>query len=127
MIEGNAMVSDDAKVSEIFNEFFGSAVKSLNIPPYEPIQDYRTQSDDHILNIIGKYKDHPSILKINEVTPRESLFSFKLTDIATVMREISNLTVAKSCPIDSSSIFGPIIVIIVLKMEYFLITKNAQI
>ena len=118
--EGNVLVSDDAKVSEIFNEFFGSAVKSLNIPPYEPTTENRIPSDDPIRNIIEKYKDHPSILKISEVIPRESLFSFKPTNIETVMKEISNLNVAKSCPIDTipskilkenSSIFGPKILI----------------
>ena len=99
LIESNAMVSEEAQVSEIFNQLFGSAVKNLEIPPsYEPLQESIILSDDPILNIIGKYKDHPSILKINEVIPRESFFS---TNIATVMKEISNLNVAKSCPIDS--------------------------
>ena len=117
LIENNAIVSDDAKVSEIFNNFFGSAVTNLNIPPYEPPQDNLiTSPDDPILNIIGKYKGHPSILKINEFIPCDSSFSFKPTDIASVMRELSNLNVAKSCPIDSipskilkenSNIFGP--------------------
>ena len=120
MIESNAMVSEDAQVLEIFNQFFGSAVKNLEIPPYEPLQESIILSDDPILNIIGNYKDHPSILKINEVIPRESFFSFKPTNIATVMKEISNLNVAKSWPIDSipskmlkenSSNFGPKILI----------------
>ena len=116
LIEQNVVVSEDAKVSEIFNEFFGSAVTNLNIPPYEPLLDSLSPSGDPILNIIDKYKDHPSILKINEINPREPTFSFKPTDLATVMREISNLNAAKSCPIDSipskilkenSNIFGP--------------------
>ena len=119
LIEENDMVSDDAKVSEIFNEFFGSAVKNLEIPPYEPLESI-VPSNDPILNIIGKYKDHPSILKISEVISQESSFSFKPTDITTVIREISHMDVAKSCPMDSipskiikenSSIFGQKILI----------------
>ena len=120
LIEDNIMVNDDAKVSEIFNEFFGNAVKSMNIPPYVSSPENRILSDDPIQNIIGKYKDHPSILKISELIPRESLFSFKPTNIETMMKEISNLNTAKSCPIDTipskilkdnSSIFGPKILI----------------
>ena len=120
LVESNAIVSDDAKVSEIFNQFFGSAVTNMEIPPYEPIKESSIMLEDPILNIIEKYKDHPSILKISEVIPRESSFSFKPTDIIAVMREISNLNVAKSCPIDSipskilkenSSIFGPKVLI----------------
>ena len=94
-----------------------SAVKNLHIPPYEPPQDTLiTPSNDPILKIIEKHKDHPSILKIKEVIPHESSFSFKPTDIATVMKEISNMNLAKSCPVDSipskiikenSCIFGP--------------------
>ena len=75
LIEDNVMVSDDAKLSEIFNEFFGTAVKSLNIPPYEPCLENITPSDDPVQNIIGKYKDHPSILKISSALSLQIFFS----------------------------------------------------
>ena len=116
LIENNIMVSDDGKVSEIFNDYFGNAVKNLDIPPYVPPQENTVPSDDTIRSIIEKYKNHPSVMKIKEVIPLKTSFSFTPTNIATVMREISNLNLAKSCQIDSiptkilkenSIIFGP--------------------
>ena len=37
LIENDTLVRDDAKVSEIFNNFFGNGVKKLNIEPYKPL------------------------------------------------------------------------------------------
>lgn len=120
LIEDNVVISEDSKVSEIFRDFFGNAVSSLNIIPYESNESNITLLDDPIFNIIRKYKDHPSILKIKEVIPCNSPFSFKPTNIPTVMKEILNLDVTKSCPVDSipskiirenSNIFGPKILI----------------
>ena len=84
LIENNKIVSEDDKVAEIFNSFFSSAVKDLNIDYYEhfSFDDYFLSKDaengDIILRAIEKYEKHPSILKIREIKSINSSFSFSL-------------------------------------------------
>ena len=107
LIENNVMVNDDKTIAEIFNNFFSNAVKNLNIEYYEhfSFDEYflckDTVNEDPILRAIQKYEDHPSILKIKEITPKNELFSFKPTDLKAVIKEIGNLNESKSSPIES--------------------------
>ena len=101
------IVSDDATISEIFNDFFSNAVKNLNIEPYELFSFDKyllcedVSDDDLIYRAIRKYEIHPSILKIKEIVSDNDHFSFKPTDLKSVIREISNLKDSKACPIES--------------------------
>ena len=107
LIENNEIVSDDKAVAEIFNNFFSNAVKNLNIDYYEhfSFDKYFLYKDsenmDVILNAIEKYENHPSILKIKESIPEGECFSFKKTDLKSVIKEIGNLNETKSSPIES--------------------------
>lgn len=107
LIENNKIVSDDKEVADIFNTFFGNAVKMLNIESYEhfSFDEYflrkDTENEDPIKRAIEKYADHPSIKKIKEKIPIVSPFSFKETTLKSVMDEIENLNVSKSTPIES--------------------------
>ena len=100
------IVSDDATISEIFNDFFSKAVKNLNIEPYEIFSFDKyflcedVIDDDPIYRAIRKY-NHPSILKIKEFVSDNDRFSFKPTDMKSVMKEITNLKDSKACPIES--------------------------
>ena len=99
LVENDIIVSDETKVSEIFNEFFGDAVKNLKIQPYTP--PVISKKEDPIMRILENYQDHPSVLKIKEVNSENTSFSFKHTDIHTVMKEIHNLNESKISPFDS--------------------------
>ena len=107
MIEDKVIISDDQKVAEIFNTFFSNAVKNLNIDHYEhfSFDEYFLSKDiedeDLILRAIEKYGKHPSIIKIRDMVPCDTCFSFKSTDLKTVIKEIVNLDETKSAPIDS--------------------------
>ena len=106
-MENKVIVSDDETISEIFNDFFSNAVKNLNIEPYELFSFDKyflgvvSENDDLINTAIKKYEDHPSILKINETVSFTDRFSFKPTDLQTVIKEISNLNDSTACPIES--------------------------
>ena len=99
LIENNVIITDDMKLSETFNEFFNNAVQNLNIGYYEPNEV--TTEDDPILRLVEKFKDHPSILKIKEVTNTNERFSFKAINLTSVTREILNLDISKANPIDA--------------------------
>ena len=104
LIENDAIVSNDKKVSEIFNDLFGNAVKNLNIAPYQSSESLHEPitNEDAILGIIKKYEMHPSVMKIREVfSSKNNSFSFKLTDLKNVVDEIFNLDDSKVSPIDS--------------------------
>ena len=126
LIENNVIETDDQKVAEIFNSFFGNAVKNLNIDYYEHFSFDKyflckdTENNDPILLAIEKFENHPSILKIKEITQKNSCFSFKPTDLKSIIKEIANLNESKSTPIesiptkvlkDNYDIIGPKIVI----------------
>ena len=108
-------------MSEIFNDFFGNAVNSLNIEPYYPSHESNVTTKDPIMRILEKYDRHPSVLKINEVCfDNSNSFSFKPTNMTIVADEIHNLNESKANPIDSipskvlkenSNIFVPKMVI----------------
>ena len=119
LIENNVIIIDDSKISETFNEFFGNAVKNLNIESFKPIRE-TSPPDDPVEAIIWKYENHPSILKIREVMGNTQSFSFQPTNINAVMKELSSINPTKSCPIESlpskilkehANIFGPKILI----------------
>ena len=107
LIENNLIVSDDKNVAEIFNNFFSNAVKNLNIDYYEHFSFDRyflckdIENNDPILKAIEKYENHPSIQKINEINNKKECFSFKYTNLKSVITEIHNLNESKSCPNES--------------------------
>ena len=121
LIENDVIVGEDAKVAEIFNDFFGNTVKNLNIKPYTQSHPSSRISNDPIMCILEKYDRHPSVLKIREVChDNNNSFSFKPTNLKIVTEEIYNLDDSKASPIDSipskilkenSNIFVPKIVI----------------
>ena len=107
LIENNVIVTEDKKLAEIFNSFFSNAVKNLNIDSYEhfSFDDYilckEIESDNPITRAIEKYENHPSIVKIKEITPKNSHFSFKPTDLKSVIKLVDDLNESKSAPIES--------------------------
>ena len=72
------IISDDDKLTHIFNHFFSNAVKSLNIDYFEhfSFDCIFSESEDPVTNAVEKYSKHPSILKIKENYPQNTTFSF---------------------------------------------------
>ena len=63
------LISDNAEVAEILNNYFIDAVEGLNIEPFAvPADNISTDNIEKtdIEKIIKKYEGHPSILKIKE-------------------------------------------------------------
>ena len=51
-------------IVEVFNMFFASIIKNLNISQYSDFDPIAEKVKDSILKAILKYKEHPSILAI---------------------------------------------------------------
>ena len=90
LIEEGKIISNDNEVAETMNDFFSNAVKKLEIKGYE--EDVDTQNDtDTIENIIDKFKEHPSILKIKEMVKVTNVFSFSKASNIKILQEIFRL------------------------------------
>ena len=73
----NEIVSDDREVAEVFMKYFSTITESIDITKYDPIDKEYLSITDPVLRAIGKYKDHPSIARINSVTKNNTEFYFK--------------------------------------------------
>ena len=90
LLEGDEIISTDPKVAEIFNHFFTNAVENLNITGF--VTDYSENPElDTISNIIERFKNHPSILKIKDNVKIETKFQFSSVKECTIKEKIDSL------------------------------------
>ena len=78
--EKDNTLSEDEKIAETFNKFFGNIIKNLNIPINNEVLGDVSMIQDHIIAAIEKYKRHSSILKIKKQIRIENYFDFKHID-----------------------------------------------
>ena len=53
---------NDKKCAEVFNNYFNSIAKELNIAIDQNLLNYASMYDDPIKSAVHKHKRHPSIL-----------------------------------------------------------------
>ena len=95
LIKGNKIISDDVDVANALNTFFESAVKNLEITdPTDYLEDVKNTSDP-IDAAILKFRNHPSIKRINE-NVKESLFSFCEVKKDDIEDELKKLNIKKA-------------------------------
>ena len=102
LVENEEIISEDSKIAESLNSFFSNIVKNLKIPGYRPHNDSLFENvSDPILQVILKYRNHPSILTIGEVCKNKSnkqpLFSFSEVTRDEILKEILSLDTTKAC------------------------------
>ena len=64
LIEDGKMITDDAKIAEIFNHYFANITESLGIFEDQSFLSETTGINDPVEKAIKKYKNHPSIKMI---------------------------------------------------------------
>ena len=103
LIEGENIFSEDKEVADNLNSFFINTVKNLGIQGYDNTNDFIVnEANSPIVNIIDKFKNHPSILKIKDkikITPNDT-FSFVIMDVNDVTNKIKTLKEKTSSPDD---------------------------
>ena len=70
------LIINDQKCAEVFNNYFSSIVKELNIPIDQNLLNDASLFDNPIIAAIHKYERHPSILKIKEKLKNMTFFLF---------------------------------------------------
>ena len=101
LIENETIVSTDAKVADIMNNFFSNTVNKLGIEGYktECVSDKNT---DNVNRAIYKFKNHPSISKIKEKVLDNEKFSFSRCSLKDIEDKINALN--KNKPTTSNTI-----------------------
>ena len=99
-MEKDLILEKNDDIAETFNDFFTSVVSNLNIPRYQdPFTDSdqtKNQIEHPILRIIEQYKNHPSIIAINNQN-MDRRFSFQEIKKSEINQEILNLDSSKAC------------------------------
>ena len=97
LVHNDNVISHDQELADTFNNFFEHAVDNLGIQEYQSDHniDINSISDDPIDYAIAKYKNHPSIIMVNENVSFESRFSFTAVNEDDIQREILNLNPKK--------------------------------
>ena len=89
-------LSDDKEIAETFDNYFNNAVKSLNLQcSQEHLNDVSNENDPFEI-AIKKFKDHPSIVNINENIPKSTTFNFNEIGSDSIKKMIDNLDSRKS-------------------------------
>ena len=98
LMHNDNAISDDQELADTFNNFFEHAGDNLEIQEYQSDHniDINSISDDPIDYAIEKYKNHPSIVMINENVLFESRLSFTTVNEDDIQREILNINRKKT-------------------------------
>ena len=79
-----------------FNNFFTDVIENLGIEPYIKETEIDPCPDTPIDNIVRKYENHPSILKIKEHVTISNKFSFAKPSQEVFQKEISKINPKKA-------------------------------
>ena len=84
LVENDDILSTDKEIAEAFSNYYSNAVKSLNLQcDSEHLSDVSDETDP-IERAIKKFKNHPSIININQNIPR--IFEFSQVDIDSIKK-----------------------------------------
>ena len=64
LIENNELVKTDLETAEVLNNFLSNIVQNLDIPGYSNDEPLVSETNDATLKAILKYRNHPSIIAI---------------------------------------------------------------
>ena len=94
IIDNGIVYTEQKEVAEKLNNFFADAVDDLEIEPY--VTDTSILSNN-IPDIIERYSNHPSILKIKENVQLNDKFKFNDITSTQIKHEIDSINPKKSC------------------------------
>ena len=95
LLVDDKIISSDKEVAETFNTFFSKAVENLDVKGFEMEDFVYNLEISPIENIIYKFRNHPSILKIKEVVTVDELFHFSEREESDISSKITKLNIQK--------------------------------
>ena len=94
------VISDDNKIAGYFKNLFENTVKELNTDMDPNILSI-SNHDDMILYNREKFKNHPSIKRIKDVTNLDGTFTFNFITLDNMVNKMNHLDLTKSNPLTS--------------------------
>ena len=95
LLDCDNIISDPKQCAEIMNNFFSDAVGELGIDRNVQM-DYITDINNLVDKAIAMFKNHPSILSINELGYSQKNFCFHLISQLNINTEINNIDSTKA-------------------------------
>ena len=96
LVNDDKIISDDAEVAQLFNDFFKNSVNSLGIQENRYLIIDTMSLSDSVEEAIKKFEVHPSIRAINENRTVKQIFSFSKVNVEDMHSEIMNLDSKKA-------------------------------
>ena len=81
LVENDEISSTDKEIAEVFNNCYSNAVRSLNLQCDSEHRSDVFDETDPIERAIKKFKNHPSIININQNIPKTTNVEFSQVDI----------------------------------------------
>ena len=99
LIEGDEVITDNQKVSEILNNHFIDAVQNLDIEKFycvEVTENQNESPEEKIEGILKQYQSHPSVVMIKHHVKVEKTFKFLDTNADEMFKRIYSLDPKKA-------------------------------
>ena len=96
LVEGDEIISTDKDIAQNFDKFYKNAVSSLNIQCDNEFISECDGLEDPTEKAIHKFKNHPSILSINENIVSPEIFKFRKINLDDILKELNNLDGTKN-------------------------------
>ena len=96
LIENNELVKTDLETAEVLNNFFSNIAQNLDISRYSNNKPLVSNTNDATLKAIVKYRNHPSIIAIQNKCKDKGNFNFIEVDQKQIEKEILKLDVNKA-------------------------------
>ena len=96
LVENENVITGHNEISEQFIDYFGNAVKNLNIEMDPDLLSHCEDISDPVLKAIKKYENHPSIKSIKEKVPITQTFSLKKITEKEIIELVGNLNIKKA-------------------------------
>ena len=90
------MISEDQAVAEVFNKFFFNIVPNLKIPTNHKYDTDFLVTNSQVPNALNKFRNHPSIIMINNKRKTNQCFSFGPVTYANILKKTNNLDAAQA-------------------------------
>ena len=94
--EKGELVKTELETAEVLNKFFSNIVNNLEISKYSKYESFIDNIEDQTLRVILKYKNHPSIIAIQNKFKGGDVFYFRELEKEEIQKEIHNLNNIKA-------------------------------
>ena len=96
LVSDDKIFSEDLEIAEKFNKFFKNTVDNLNLASNEDLLLSTKHLSDPVQIAVEKYKNHSSILMIQNNVTIDQSFSFQIASTDTIYKPINLLNLKKN-------------------------------